>query len=126
VKSELSVTAPARCENIGPRQRALRVRLAIACFVLGDALSLTLLVTHAAQGWRLTVFVPFLLAAICLLEAVQRTCILLAARGLRDMDDGTKPVTDPALARQSVVQSWRLVAIACVVALVLTLALWLA
>jgi hypothetical protein len=115
----------ALCENIGPRQRALRRRLAVGSFVVGDALSLALVLTHAAHPWRLTVFLPFLLAAICLLEAQHKTCVLLAARGTRDLDDGEQPVTDPAFLRRIALQARRVMLQAVAVALALTLALWL-
>jgi hypothetical protein len=113
------------CENIGPRQRALRMRFAIGSFIAGDLLSLALILTHAAHAWRLTAFVPFAAAAIGLLEAQQRTCVLLAAKRARNMDDGEKPVTAPDFLRQIARQSRRVMVQGIAIGLLLTLALWL-
>ena len=114
------------CENIGPRQRAYRLKIAIGAFLVGDVLSFALLFMRAAQGLRLLVFLPFVVAAISLFETKQRTCVLLAAKGVRNMDDGEQRVTDPNFLRQAARQSWRILALSFVLATVLTLALWLA
>ena len=54
----------------------------------------------AARGWRLLALPPIWVGALSLVEVKTRTCVMLAARGVRNMDAGNEPVTD-ALDRQA-------------------------
>lgn len=88
------------CENIGPRERMKRVKAGIVCLLVLDVVAVLLVVQHAARPWRLVIFPLALAAAISLIQVRERTCVALAARNVRDMDDGEKPVTDAAEQRQ--------------------------
>jgi hypothetical protein len=96
------------CENIGPRERAKRLRFGIGALLLVDVVAILLVVEHAARPWRFVVFPLLFIAAIGLLQVRERTCVALVARGVRDMDDGEKPVTDPAEQRQLRAQARRI------------------
>jgi hypothetical protein len=95
------------CENIGPRERAKRVRFGVVSLLIAVALSALLVATHAAYGFRLTAFVPFLFAGFGLFQAREHTCVANVARGVRNMDDGDRPVTDAADLRQLALQARR-------------------
>jgi hypothetical protein len=95
------------CENIGPRERAKRVRIGVVSLVAGVGLAAALVVTHAAYGWRLTAFVPFLLAGFGFFQAREHTCIANVARGVKNLDDGDEPVTAAAEIRQLAQQARR-------------------
>jgi hypothetical protein len=114
-----------QCENIGPRQR--RRRVVIGTLVLAAALLLALGLLHfeVARSWRLSVFVPLFLGSIGLLQVPARTCVKLAAKGVRDMDDGEKPVTDEWERQRLSAQARRVLLQALGVAVALTAALWL-
>jgi hypothetical protein len=113
-----------QCINIGPRQRARRVRLGAGLLAMAILLGAVLLFEHAARPWRLLVFVPLLLGSIALLQVPVRTCVLLAARGLKDLDDGEVEVRDPAEQRQLAMQARRVALQAAAVATVLTVVFW--
>jgi hypothetical protein len=92
------------CENIGPRERMKRVRAGIVGLVVLDVVAILLVVEHVARPWRLAIFPLAFGAAVALIQVRERTCVALAARNVRDMDDGEKPVTDEAEQRQIATQ----------------------
>ena len=91
--------------NIGPRQRRRRMVLAGIAAAIAVAVALFALLPHLSRVWRLAVFPPTWAAAVCYLEARSRTCVILAARGLRNLDAGNERVADDAARRASVAQS---------------------
>jgi hypothetical protein len=81
--------------NIGPRERQRRLVggflfLAIAACVAG-----CLFWFEAPQLWRLLVFLPAWASAIGFYQVKEKTCVALAARGLRNMDAGDERIADP-------------------------------
>jgi hypothetical protein len=108
------------CENIGPRERMKRVKAGIVALVLFDVVAVLLVVEHAARPWRLAVFPLALGAAISLIQVRERTCVALAARNVRDMDDGEKPVTDAGEQRRIAAQARRVYLHSVVIAAALT------
>ena len=82
-------------ENIGPRGRRQRLLFGLACFGIGVVMAVMLLVFDAAWPWRLGLFLPFVAGAHGYFQARDRTCVGLAARNQRDLDDGPVDVTDP-------------------------------
>jgi hypothetical protein len=82
--------------NIGRTQRRWRFYAGL----VGIGVTLVMMMTFASgaisRPWRVTVFVPILLTAICFLQVRSRTCVALAARGLCHLDGkAVTPVTDP-------------------------------
>lgn len=89
------MTTATVCPNIGPRERQRRLVgglffLAIAICVAGS-----LIVFNAPRPWRLLVFLPTWAAAIGFFQVRAKTCVALAARGLKNMDSGDEAITDP-------------------------------
>jgi hypothetical protein len=83
------------CPNIGPRERQRRLVgglffLAIAICVAG-----CLVLFNAPRPWRLLVFLPTWASAIGFFQVSAKTCVALAARGLKNMDAGDEAITDP-------------------------------
>jgi hypothetical protein len=112
--------ASACVPNIGPRER--RRRLAGGVVILACALGGALLLRSwgAARGWRALLFLPLLLASVALLQVQAKTCVALAARGLRNLDAGNEPITDPAELAAVGAQARRVNTRALVVAAALT------
>lgn len=104
------------CVNIGPRQRARRVRIGLAFLVVFAACAVGLVLEQAARPWRALVFLPLLLASISLLQVRAKTCIALAARGQRDLDHGEEPVPDPAERQRLALQARRVLVQSAMVA----------
>ena len=104
------------CINIGPRQRARRVRVGVAFLVVFAACAVGLVLEQVARPWRALVFLPLLLASISLLQVRAKTCVALAARGQRDLDHGEEPVLDPAEQRRLALQARRVLVQSALVA----------
>ena len=86
--------------NIGPDERRKRRLMGVAALAAGAALAFALVAFGAPWWSRAVVFFPVWIAALGLLQAREQTCVALAARGLRNMDDGEVPVEDEGIARE--------------------------
>ena len=111
------------CANIGPAERRKRVRIAAVSLAVAVLMAAPLVALGAQRSWRLLALPPIWVGALCLVEAKTRTCVVLAARGVRNMDAGDERVTDPderqALTKRAMgVHVWTLI-----LTLVLTAAL---
>src|SRR5262245_29934459 len=95
------------CANIGSLQRRLRRVIAVWAFACAAGVALALMAAGAPRPWRLMVFVPLWVGVLASLESNARTCVLLAAKGLRNMDDGNQRVVDPGELKQLMRQSRR-------------------
>lgn len=91
------------CANIGPsgiRRRRLGgiVWLVVSIFAIA-----AMLMMHVSRAGRATIAIPVFLAAIGLLQAQARTCVVLERMDRRDADAGG-PIADnerPMLRRQA-------------------------
>jgi hypothetical protein len=88
--------------NIGAVGRRQRLVYGAILLVIGIAAAALLVagVGGAARGARLLLFLPFLGAALAILQARDHTCVRLAARNQRDLDRGSEAVADPWLSSQ--------------------------
>jgi hypothetical protein len=93
------------CFNIGPRQRRLRVVIGLVLLAVAAASAAALGLEPATRPYRALVFVPLLLGCISLLQVRAGTCVSLAARGKKNLDDGEVLVADPAERRQLTAQA---------------------
>ena len=91
--------------NIGPRERRRRMVLAGAAAGIAVVSLTALLLADAPRWWRLAVSAPIWAAVLCYLEARSRTCVVLAARGMRNLDSGNEIVDDADAVRASTAQS---------------------
>ena len=71
--------------------------------------------------WRVVVFIPLWASAIGLFQVREKTCVALAARGLRNLDAGDEAIADPRELEQVRRQSRRVHAKALLGAGLLTL-----
>jgi hypothetical protein len=93
--------------NIGPMQQRRRLLLGLIMIALSVAVGLWLVGAGAARASRLLLFLPLLFGFLGLLQVREKTCVALAARGLRNMDQGSEPITDPAALAQVKAQARR-------------------
>ena len=82
--------------NIGPNERRRRVLVGVAAAAIVVAMALLFITFDTPRPWRLLVALPAWLTALDLFQVRSQTCVLLAARGVRNMDDGNRPVDNPA------------------------------
>lgn len=69
----MSETAEVCLLNIGPKQRAIRMRFGVISFVIALAVAAALVVTQVPFWWRLTLFLPFMLATTGFFQARRKT-----------------------------------------------------
>ena len=86
--------------NIGPRERRKRRLLGIVTLTVGVGAAFVLVVWGAPRWSRLVVFFPMWMSGLGLLQARDKTCIALAARGTCNMDSGEVGLEDEALIEQ--------------------------
>jgi len=94
VGAGLPVAAAWHCENIGPRQRRKRILIGLVLLFLGGAVVGAMVGVHAHRALRLVAAVPFIAGSISLFQVRARTCVVFAARKVKNMDGGEVPVTD--------------------------------
>jgi hypothetical protein len=80
--------------NIGPRQQRRRLIGGIALLVVATAVGVSLIWLNAPRPWRLLVFLPSWAGALGVFQVTAKTCVALAARGLRNMDSGDEAIDD--------------------------------
>lgn len=107
--------------NIGPGETRKRRVLGIAALAAGALLAFALVVAGAPWWSRVFVFFPVWLAALGLLQARERTCVALAARGVCNMDEGEQPIEDDRAARELRDKARRINRRALLVAAIVTL-----
>ena len=86
--------ASACIPNIGPHERWRRLRIGYASLASAIVITTALLLLDMPRGWRLLVFLPLALAAFCFLEVRAKTCVALAAKGMRNLDSGDQLIHD--------------------------------
>lgn len=91
-------SATTEAANIGPRERRKRRLLGIVSLTVAVGVAFVLVVYGAPRWSRLVVFFPLWMAGLGLLQAREKTCIALAARGVCNMDAGEETINDRALA----------------------------
>ena len=107
--------------NIGPREQRKRRLLGIVALTVGVAVAFVLVIFEAPRLSRAVVFFPVWLAGLGLLQARERTCIALAARGMCNMDAGEEELNDENLLGQLRGKSRRIHRRALVTAIAITL-----
>ena len=86
---------PAGCiPNIGPRERKRRLVGGFIFVAVTVCVAGCLLWFEAPRPWRLLVFLPAWASAIGFFQVSEKTCVALAARGLKNMDSGDEDITD--------------------------------
>ena len=86
--------------NIGPREQRKRRLLGLVALTVGVAAAFVLVIYGAPRVSRAIIFFPIWIAGLGLLQAREKTCIALAARGTRNMDDGEESLSDANLIEQ--------------------------
>jgi hypothetical protein len=108
--------------NIGPRGRQRRLQSGLRQLALGGAFSAALTLLGLPRWWRVVVAAPFTLGAIGVFQAYEQTCVMLAARGIRNLDAGEEEIADPTTMQQLRRQARKVYAESALAAVLLTAA----
>jgi hypothetical protein len=83
--------------NIGPLEQRKRRVLGIVALTVGVAVAFVLVIYDAPRWSRLIIFFPIWIAGLGLLQAREKVCIALAARGTCNLDTGEASIVDENL-----------------------------
>ena len=86
--------------NIGPREQRKRRLLGLVALTVGVAAAFVLVVYGAPRVSRAVIFFPIWIAGLGLMQAREKTCIALAARGTCNMDAGEESLDDARLSER--------------------------
>jgi hypothetical protein len=107
--------------NIGPRERLKRRVMGVVSLLFGAGLAFWLIAAGAPRWSRIVIFFPLWIAGLGLLQAREKTCIALAARGLCNMDAGEEAVKDQRIVDALRVKARRINRRALMIAAAITL-----
>lgn len=108
--------------NIGPRGERRRRTLGWVTLAVAVVFTVVAVLIALPRAWRALAFIPYAVGLVDLLEAREKTCVVFAARGARDLEDGEglcsiRHSAERALLRR---QAWGVLRDAAIGAAVLT------
>jgi cephalosporin-C deacetylase-like acetyl esterase len=109
--------------NIGPHERKKRLWAGAIILSVAAVIALALVVAPIDRAWRLLAFVPFWAGVTSLFQVYEKTCVALAARGVKNLDTAEERVTDTGELDQIERQARRVRVEGLVVAALVTLVL---
>lgn len=109
--------------NIGPAERRKRMRLGIGMFLLGFVFAILLRSAAVPRILRSIVFFPFFLSMLGFFQAKSKTCVVLAAQGVQNLDKGNQKINDSAQAKALKATAQKVFLYSLISATVLTLLL---
>lgn len=80
--------------NIGPRQRRMRVFLGLIVHTIAILTATAFIHYHVSPWWKASLFIPFFIGFLGLIQAQKKVCVIFANRGTRNMDSGSEPIED--------------------------------
>ena len=96
--------------NIGPKGCKRRIRQGSGIFIFSAVYLVILLILRPSAFFWLPVLISTFIGMLCLLQAMEKTCIVLAAQGIEMMDDSNRQkIQNNEIARKLRDKSTRLV-----------------
>jgi hypothetical protein len=112
---------PSAAINIGPLEQRKRRVLGVIALTVAVGIAFVLVIYDAPRWWRLVIFFPMWIAGLGLMQAREKTCIALAARGTCNMDKGETILVDADLSEQLRAKARRINRRSLITAAVITL-----
>lgn len=98
------------CQNLGPAQTRRRRLMGYVLLNVGLVLALVFIWLDVNDSLRALVFIPFFFGYLGIIQAIQKTCVVLAMKGLQNLDQGCEKVADsPMQSRLKVRAIWILI-----------------
>lgn len=119
------MTSDTRPTNIVDRGVRRRRRMGIGWLIAGVLAAVVIVAMHLSREWRLLLIVPFAISANGFLQARDKTCVMLAAVGKREVNDG-RSYADVAGEERTVLRrrAFVIVAQSLLIAAAITAAIW--
>lgn len=86
--------------NLGSKGKRNRMVIGVVCLAASFAGALWMVADQVHWVLRLVLLPPMFIGIVTLMQALTRTCVVLAALGAWDLDCGTQRVPDPDLERR--------------------------
>lgn len=86
--------------NLGPRECRKRLLIGIVMLVLSIALLLLFVQAGISRSLRTVIFIPNFIAMLGFFQTRNKTCVILSAMNVRNMDHGNEKIKDPVLAQK--------------------------
>lgn len=83
--------------NIGPKQRRKRLFMGLAMHTITILVSAAFIHYGLGLWWKATLFVPFFIGFLGLIQAQKKVCVMYAQQGTRNMDAGTEKIEEQDL-----------------------------
>jgi hypothetical protein len=87
--------ATGACINIGPRERAGRMRFGVISLVLSVVGAGLVIGLGAPRAARLAIVPLLIVSAFGFFQAFEKTCVANVRRDVKNLDDGDVAITDP-------------------------------
>ena len=107
-------------ENIGPNEQQKRLFLGLLTMLIGLILGILLIISSLGRGWGVILFIFFWLGALGYFQAKNKTCVVLAYKGICNMDIGEQEITDETLKARLRKQALEVHILSLIVAILLT------
>jgi hypothetical protein len=88
------------CQNLGPKEIRKRRLLGYLALNVGFILAIIFIWQDVSDFVRVLVFIPFFVGYLGILQALQKTCVVLALKGQQNQDQGDVPIVEDALRRK--------------------------
>lgn len=111
---------PVCAANLGPKQKKLRLFFGTLMFLLASGIAVGMVWLEVPSFFRGIVFPPFFAAMLGFFQAKERTCVLYAAQGVQNLDQGPEKIQNPELADRLRRQGQKILVRAVFIALALT------
>ena len=85
------------CQNLGPKETRKRRLLGYLAINVGLILAIIFIWQDVSDYLRMLVYIPFFVGYLGILQAIQKTCVVLALKGQQNQDQGNEPVVEMAL-----------------------------
>lgn len=114
------ILSTALCQNLGPKETRKRKLFGYLALNVGLVLALIFIWQNVDDLIRMTVFIPFFLGYLGVLQSIQKTCVVLGLKGMENQDQGNQALVDAELQRKLRTRSYWIIFMAVILGVICT------
>lgn len=114
------ILSTALCQNLGPKETRKRKLFGYLALNVGLVLALIFIWQNVDDLIRMTVFIPFFLGYLGVLQSIQKTCVVLGLKGMENQDQGNQALVDAELQRKLRTRSYWIILMAVILGVICT------